>query len=73
MMRRNDMEEKDVTALGNEMSLEEFMQYLKALKSGATERMNCWSFTIRHGKSDWERNLCEFRSMRSHSMPCMMH
>ena len=26
------MEEKDVTALGNEMSLEEFMQYLKGIE-----------------------------------------
>ena len=78
------MEEKDDTTLGNEMSLEEFMQYLKSIEERSDredellefynkERMNCWSFTIRHGKSDWERNLCEFRSMRFHSMPYMMH
>lgn len=32
MMRRSDMEEKDDTTLGNEMSLEEFMQYLKSIE-----------------------------------------
>ena len=32
MMRRSDMEEKDDTTLGGEMSLEEFMQYLKGIE-----------------------------------------